>query len=776
MWVAQITAQRGYPVFGTGALYAQGLLFTYLDAFLFYGFGFSEWTARFPSLVLGVACIPLAYWVGSRILSDREGLLACALVALDPQSIGWGGRARSYSLLVFLALVAVYFLYLGVVRRDRPAYRRLALLFLVGAVFAHNEAILLYPAVLVVLLLWLGWRGLLRWPIAFENALAVAAMGVSFWLYRLMQPAGWSEVGEGRGEVALSLDVLRAWGRMRAFFFGPDQLPFVWALTVLVIAGLGYAVTQAWRKGPRQYLDPGGNDAGFLYLNVLLVVVIAEMLFFVSERRLGARYLFMLGPVFFMAASAVLIRCATFLVRLLPDRVGLRALSTRYPMLARYVPTAVFVALATVLALPASVAAARRQELPYDLAFEYVRDQMRSGDKVMAFATSPCVLYVGRCDYIAVQKDFHAYATQRGDYMVEAWAGAPILFTDEALERAIEEADRMWFVIDEMRFRTRYTDDFIQYVWDRMDLVAKEGGVFVFLSESPPPAPFNIERPVYYDLDGKAALLGYGLSGDHFEPGGEVQVVLQWEGLAHILQSYSVFVHLVDADGVMWAQHDGAPLRGLHPTTHWVAGEIVRDPHELTLAPDTPSGRYRLETGMYLPETLERLPVSDGGMRPLGDSIVLDYVRVGTGSAEPLIPEHPSAFKLGGEVALAGYDIEPPTGGPTATVRVTLYWRAEQRIGDDYTVFVHLVDESGHVWAQRDNQPEGGFYATSHWDVGESVKDEYDLAIGPDVPPGVYDIEVGMYLLATGERLPCIDQEGQVIGDAIVLGDVFVGE
>ncbi|MGB3905627.1 MAG: glycosyltransferase family 39 protein [Anaerolineae bacterium] len=774
MWVALSTVEHGYPVFPTGAIYAQGLLFTYLDAFLFHLFGFSEWVARVPSLVLSVGTIPLAYWVGKRILADREGLLASALVALDPQSIGWGGRARSYCLLVFLVLLAAYFLYRGVVRQDRAAYRRLALVFLVAAVFAHNEAILLYPAFLVVGLLWRGWRNYLRWPVVLENALTLGGMAVSFYLYRLMQPAGWSEVGEGRGEVTVSVDIVHAWGRLKPFFFGPDQLPFVGLLTFLFLVGVGYLLMRCWREGPSQLFDPTDRDTGLLFLTVLFVVVLLEMVFFVSEGRLGVRYLFMLGSVFFLIASAVLFRSTEFVGGLLGRRTTTVVLSGPQSLLPKVLLTCAILAVATVFSLPASLAAAHRQELPYDVAFKYVREHLRDKDEVMTFATSPCVLYLGKCDYVAVQKEFHAYATQRGDHWVEAWAGAPILFTADALEKAVEEADRMWFVIDQMRFRTRYSSRFIQYVWDHMDLVTREDGVFVFLAEPSPYPPPQVEGRSSFRLGEQAALVGYALNSDVFRPDDVLRLSLRWEGLTHMRRSYSVFVHLVGADSVLWAQSDGAPMKGLLPTSHWVAGETTTDVREIRVPSHIPIGRYRLEVGMYDPDSLERLDVTDQAGTVLGNRIILDYVQVQREPPETSAPQHKTGANLGDLVTLLGYDLAAAVVKAGEPLGMVLYWTTDTTIEQDYTVFVHLTDDTGRMWGESDSQPEKGFYPTSYWDVGGVIRDEHEVMVDSGAPPGIYGVEVGMYLLGTGERLPYTDQEGRATGDALIVGVVEI--
>ncbi|MEE8163698.1 MAG: hypothetical protein V3T92_06805, partial [Anaerolineae bacterium] len=58
---------------------------------------------------------------------------------------------------------------------------------------------------------------------------------------------------------------------------------------------------------------------------------------------------------------------------------------------------------------------------------------------------------------------------------------------------------------------------------------------------------------------------------------------------------------------------------------------------------------------------------------------------------------------------------------------------------------------------------------TSAWFVGMIVADHYDIAVAPNAPPGEYQIEVGMYLLKTMERLAAVDGEGRRLPDDRVL-------
>ncbi len=95
-------------------------------------------------------------------------------------------------------------------------------------------------------------------------------------------------------------------------------------------------------------------------------------------------------------------------------------------------------------------------------------------------------------------------------------------------------------------------------------------------------------------------------------PGSELVVTLLWQAEAIPEDDYTVFIHLVDAQGERQGQHDGPPLAGTFPTGRWRPGDVVRDVHRLTVAAGAPPGTYRLLVGLYRSETGERLPVTAG--------------------------------------------------------------------------------------------------------------------------------------------------------------------
>jgi len=116
---------------------------------------------------------------------------------------------------------------------------------------------------------------------------------------------------------------------------------------------------------------------------------------------------------------------------------------------------------------------------------------------------------------------------------------------------------------------------------------------------------------------------------------------------------------------------------------------------------------------------------------------------------------------------------------PGEALAFDLYWEAIGKITVDFTVFVHLLGPfnpatGGPVWAQHDGQPLEGQYPTRHWLVGPVIKDRHVVTLPPDMPSGEYQVEVGLYLLATGERLP-VNQPDGTRDTRILLSSIRVG-
>jgi hypothetical protein len=156
----------------------------------------------------------------------------------------------------------------------------------------------------------------------------------------------------------------------------------------------------------------------------------------------------------------------------------------------------------------------------------------------------------------------------------------------------------------------------------------------------------------------------------------------------------------------------------------------------------------------------------------------LEYARIYKLVSVPQAPPPSQPVEdgnLGGLARLAGYDPPPPLQATVGTtLPLTLTWEATGAFKEDYKVFLHLAAADKTPLAQVDRQPLDGDYATTFWDVGQRLADPYLLAIPPNLPPGEYELLVGMYLPSTGDRLPVLAQDGSVLGDSISLGTVEV--
>ncbi len=117
-----------------------------------------------------------------------------------------------------------------------------------------------------------------------------------------------------------------------------------------------------------------------------------------------------------------------------------------------------------------------------------------------------------------------------------------------------------------------------------------------------------------------------------------------------------------------------------------------------------------------------------------------------------------------GEIALDYASIEVIERESLARwINVRLRWRALAAVGRDYTAFVQLLDRDGTLVAQHDGVPLAGYAPTSTWQPGRTVNDRHSVPLRSDLPPGEYQLVVGLYDPATGQRLPLTDGSGDAL-------------
>lgn len=120
-----------------------------------------------------------------------------------------------------------------------------------------------------------------------------------------------------------------------------------------------------------------------------------------------------------------------------------------------------------------------------------------------------------------------------------------------------------------------------------------------------PPNPVNV---VFGD---HLSLLGYDLAQSTIHAGSNITLTLFWEATESLVQDWSVFTHVLDQQNQIVAQKDNMPVNNQYPTSWWAVGEVVQDEYVIHIPEDTSPGTYRLNVGLYLWQTGERLIISD---------------------------------------------------------------------------------------------------------------------------------------------------------------------
>src|SRR5215213_1163369 len=121
-----------------------------------------------------------------------------------------------------------------------------------------------------------------------------------------------------------------------------------------------------------------------------------------------------------------------------------------------------------------------------------------------------------------------------------------------------------------------------------------------------------------------AELRGWQLSGST-RPGDTPEVALIWHALGRQNRNWTVFIHLVDAQGQIVAEDNRPPRDDAFPMLQWVAGDWVEDRHPLALPANLAPGEYHIRAGLFFPRTERR-----AGVYSKRGTLRGDYLDIGT--------------------------------------------------------------------------------------------------------------------------------------------------
>ncbi len=228
----------------------------------------------------------------------------------------------------------------------------------------------------------------------------------------------------------------------------------------------------------------------------------------------------------------------------------------------------------------------------------------------------------------------------------------------------------------------------------------------------------------------------------------------RWDLLAHVRLADPAGQEIVDI--IYW------PVDARFPPSVWEREAIYADRLPMIIPANAYAGRYQATLRLVSRGSSDSLPALDAQGESLPPVINVGELLVAA-QVQPVNEEDiPNALdaQLDEGIRLLGYDLDTQQIKDGSALDVTLYWKATEPLTEDYTVFVQILDESGVLVTQKDNQPVGGTYPTSVWQVGAIIPDSYLVPLPAQMQAGGYRLIVGMYRYPSMERLQVL-QENQ---------------
>ncbi|MCS6801475.1 MAG: glycosyltransferase family 39 protein [Chloroflexota bacterium] len=232
-------------------------------------------------------------------------------------------------------------------------------------------------------------------------------------------------------------------------------------------------------------------------------------------------------------------------------------------------------------------------------------------------------------------------------------------------------------------------------------------------------------------------------------PGERVLLELYWRRAAG--GAVGLVARLQQGERLIAERSD--PLGRSDEIEQWPAGWTWRALWTFSIPPDAPAGP--VEAQLFDGQT----------------ALTLLTATVDPGERSFILPADlaiPLAAPFGDLAVLRGWEADRLTAPAGQAFTIRLVWQARRASHTPLKVFLHLVDQTGRVVAQRDAEPGDGRWPTTGWLPDQVVIDRALVTLPTTLPPGEYGIVVGLYDPVSGERLPTSG------GDSLRLGTITV--
>jgi hypothetical protein len=234
-----------------------------------------------------------------------------------------------------------------------------------------------------------------------------------------------------------------------------------------------------------------------------------------------------------------------------------------------------------------------------------------------------------------------------------------------------------------------------------------------------------------------------------------------WQARRTPGNEYLARLLLVDAAGATVVEKTFSIATPAHSTLTWQKGEIVRGQYSLEMPRDIAAGQYSMR--------FELDDVAHDAIVPLRPCGLRALIPGASGALQVVVEERPRSFDVpamaypvsaafGGAITLLGYDVEPQQSthrlAPGDALTITVHLQAQTTMDADYAIFLHLVDETGHIWGQQDKPAGGAAHPTTRWLAKEVVSTTLSAVVQPQVQTGRLTGIMGIYNPTTTNRLP----------------------
>lgn len=653
---------------------------------------------RFQAVLFGVLAVPVCAGAARRMAGPAAGLLAALLIATSPFHVWWSQQIRMYALVALLCSLSMYFLLK--VLAQHSALSTLAALFVTNVAGLYT---LYFFAVLVLFegLLVLGLLAARRrvWPLLVS--LALTPLPLAPWLAYFRQHS--IHFADSTPPLSWLQFLQASWAELTLGIDTGTQTygPLLIALAVAAVAVITAAVLVRPQHPAPSTQHPGPAPS--------------------TQHPGPAIWLALVAAGLPLAAYAITLQRGLFFSAAYQTRYDLPALPALLILLAWGIVRAprVLGGLALALFLAGAVAGLvnlypeRHRTDDYQSLARFVEAYGRPGDAIVFDPDWNFHLFLldyhGGLPWEAIplhQPVDAAYADQIFSRWSAQYAGLWLLQESGGHDAGAQHPVRDWLQA---------------HLRPALQLTVGDRRLTLYDRPGAEPRSLNAGFTPEVRLDMPDGLRGYDQPIEDVRPGDVLHLT----------------VYSPNAQGLELA-FAGRTFSGTASpgSAHFA----------VPIGADTPSGRQRI---------LVRLP--SRGSIPLGSA------QVEAGPA-PMLLDQPSLAHVvgrdfGGLAQLTSYDLEPAKPEPGRDLTVRLQWRALSPFAQNYTVFVHVLDAASHVVAQRDSQPQNGQLPTVLWQPGQVLNDAHTMSLPPSLPPGPYQLEVGLYLQATAQRLPADNED-----------------